>query len=362
MSADQGKGNGLTLGELAQQLGAELRGNPAIRIRGLATLGDAQAGQLSFLANPLYRAQLASTSASAVIVAEDVAAECPVACLVAANPYLTYARASHLFNHRPRQPEGVHPTAVIAPGAVLGTGCRIGPHVVIEAGCMLGERVEVGPGTCIGANSRIGNDCVLHGNVTLYHGVVIGERCTLHGGVVIGADGFGFANEKGAWRKIAQLGGVRIGNDVEVGASTTIDRGALRDTIIGDNVILDNQIQIAHNVEIGEGTAIAGCTGIAGSTKIGRYCTIAGAVGIAGHIEIADRVHLTMRSAITNSISEPGSYSSGTAMSSTKEWRKNAVRFRQLDDMARRIIQLEARLKALDAAGPANAAPDGKSD
>ncbi|HVL01652.1 MAG TPA: UDP-3-O-(3-hydroxymyristoyl)glucosamine N-acyltransferase [Dongiaceae bacterium] len=359
MSAQPDDRNGLTLGELAQRLGAELRGDPAVLIRSLATLSDAQAGQLGFLANPLYRAQLATTHASAVILAAELADECPVACLISPHPYLTYARASHLFNRRPRQPEGIHPTAVVATDAVLGAGCRIGPHVVIESGCVLGERVEVGPGTCIGANSRIGTDCVLHGNVTIYHGVTIGERCTFHGGVVIGADGFGFANEKGAWRKIAQLGGVRIGNDVEVGASTTIDRGALKDTLIGDNVILDNQIQIAHNVEIGEGTAIAGCTGIAGSTKIGRYCTIAGAVGIAGHIEIADRVHLTMRSAITNSITEPGSYSSGTAMSTTAEWRKNAVRFRQLDEMARHIKQLEKRLKALEAVGAGdNKAPE----
>lgn len=339
---------GWTLGDLARELGVELRGDAAVRIHGLATLGSAQPGQLGFLANPLYRAQLADTAASAVILAAEVADECPVACLVAANPYLAYAKASHLFDDRPRVAEGVHPTAVVADDVVLGAGCRIGPHVVLASGCVLGERVEVGPGTCIGAQTRIGNDCLLHANVTIYHGVQMGERCVIQGGVVIGGDGFGYANEKGQWRKIAQLGGVRIGNDVEIGASTTIDRGALQDTVIGNNVILDNQIQIAHNVEIGDGTAIAGCTGIAGSTKIGRNCTIAGAVGIAGHLEIADRVHLTMRSAITKSISEPGSYSSGTAMSTTAEWRKNAARFRHLDEMARKIRQLEARLKALD--------------
>ena len=343
---------GLTLGDLAARLQVELRGDPAISIIGLATLGSAGAGQLSFLANPLYRGQLANTGATAVIVHPDLADECPGACLLSQNPYLTYAKASHLFDRRPRQATGVHPGARVADDVRLGDGCRIGPNVVIESGAVLGRGVEVGPGTVIGANARIGDDCLFHANTTLYHGVIMGDRCVVHSGVVIGADGFGFANEQGRWYKIAQLGGVRIGNDVEIGANTTIDRGALQDTLIGDGVILDNQIQIAHNVEIGEGTAIAGCTGIAGSTRIGKYCTIAGAVGIAGHIEIADRVHLTMRSAITKSISEPGSYSSGTAMSTTAEWRKNAARFRHLDEMARKIRALEERLKALEGKDP----------
>jgi UDP-3-O-[3-hydroxymyristoyl] glucosamine N-acyltransferase len=344
----QGLTDQFSLGDLAQRLGVELRGDASIPIVGMATLGGARQGQLSFLANPQYRSQLQGTRASAVIIHPDLAAECPVACLVSTNPYLTYARASQLFDRRPRQPEGVHPSAVVAPDVILGQGCRIGPRVVIEAGVVLGDRVEIGPGSVIGAGCRIGNDCVLHAHVTLYYGVVMGERCVLQSGVVIGGDGFGFAPFQGRWHKIAQIGGVRIGDDVEIGASTTIDRGALQDTVIGNNVILDNQIQIAHNVEIGDGTAIAGCTGIAGSTKIGRHCTIAGAVGIAGHLEIADRVHITMRSAITKSISESGSYSSGTAMSTTAEWRKNAARFRQLDEMARKIRSLEQRLKALE--------------
>ncbi|MEZ5509125.1 MAG: UDP-3-O-(3-hydroxymyristoyl)glucosamine N-acyltransferase [Gammaproteobacteria bacterium] len=337
-----------TLVQLAQALDVELKGDGAASVTGLSTLSAAQPGQISFLANPLYRAQLKDTRASAVILHPDLAAECPVACLVSTNPYLTFAKATHLFDQRPRQPMGIHPSAVVAADVVLGPDCRIGPRVVIEAGCVLGARVEIGPGSVIGACSRLGDDCLLHANVTLYHGVTVGQRCVMQSGVVIGGDGFGFAPAQGRWHKIAQLGGVRIGDDVEIGASTTIDRGALQDTVIGNNVILDNQIQIAHNVEIGDGTAIAGCTGIAGSTKIGRHCTIAGAVGIAGHLEIADKVHITMRSAITKSISEPGSYSSGTAMSTTGEWRKNAARFRQLDDMARRIRQLEARLKALE--------------
>lgn len=335
------------LGDLAQSLGVVLQGDPDIEVQSLATLGSAGAGQLSFLANPLYRHQLQSTAASAVILHPQYVDESPVAVLVADNPYLVYASVSHFFDRRPRPDTGIHPSAWVADDVVMGQGCRIGPQAVIETGVVLADNVEIGAGTVIGARSRIGADCVLHANVTLYHDVTVGERCTFHSGVVIGADGFGFANDKGQWKKIAQVGGVTVGNDVEVGANTTIDRGAIQDTIIGNGVILDNQIQIAHNVEIGEGTAIAGCTGIAGSTRIGKYCTIAGAVGIAGHLEIADRVHLTMRSAITKSISEPGSYSSGTAMSTTTEWRKNAARFRKLDEMARKISRLEKQLQQL---------------
>lgn len=340
------------LADLAQTLQVELRGDPATEVSSLATLATAEPGQLSFLANPLYRSQLATTRASAVIVAPSLVAECAAAALVTDNPYLIYARASHLFDRRPRPDAGIHPRAWVAPDAELGPGCRVAANAVIDTGARLGANVEVGPGTVIGANCRIGDDCTLHANVTFYHGVSVGQRCTFHSGVVIGGDGFGFANEQGRWRKIAQLGGVRIGNDVDVGANTTIDRGAIQDTVIGDGVILDNQIQIAHNVEIGEGTAIAGCTGIAGSTRIGKYCTIAGAVGIAGHLEIADRVHLTMRSAITKSIPQAGSYSSGTAMSATGEWRKNAARFRQLDTMARKIQHLEKQLRALQSVAP----------
>lgn len=334
------------LGDLAQSLGLELVGDPNLEVHSLATLGSAGSGQLSFLANPMYRRQLDSTAATAVIINPQFASDCPVAALVADNPYLMYAKVSHFFDRRHRPDCGVHPSAYVATDAVLGAGCRIGPMAVIESGAVLADNVEVGAGAVVGANCRIGANTTLHANVTFYHGVKTGDRCTFHSGVVVGADGFGFANDQGQWQKIAQVGAVSIGNDVEVGANTTIDRGAIQDTIIGNGVILDNQIQIAHNVEIGECTAIAGCTGIAGSTKIGKYCTIAGAVGIAGHLEITDRVHLTMRSAITKSITEPGSYSSGTAMSTTSLWRKNAARFRQLDEMARKISRLEKLLKS----------------
>lgn len=332
------------LGELATQLGVTLKGDPELKVDHLATLSAAGEGGLSFLANPLYRSQLADTKATAVILAEDTAADCGCAALVSDNPYLVYAKASHLFDNRPQLEPGVHPSAVVASDVTLGEGVSVGPNAVIEQGAQLGDGVVVGAGSVIGANSRIGAGTRIHANVTLYHGVTVGERCHLHSGVVIGADGFGFAPVQDGWFRIAQVGGVTLGNDVDVGANTTIDRGAIEDTKIGNGVILDNQIQIAHNVEIGDYTAIAGCTGIAGSTKIGRCCTIAGAVGIAGHIEICDKVHITMRSAITKSILEPGSYSSGTAMSKTADWRKNAARFRQLDALAKAVRKLERKL------------------
>lgn len=332
-----------TLATLAEALAVDWLGEGSLPLSRVATLGSAQAGSLSFLANSHYRHLLATTSAAAVILHPSMVENCPVAMLVSENPYLTYAKASHLFDCAPLPREGVHPSAVVADTVQLGQGVSIGARAVIEAGVVLDQGVVIGPGSVVGAGSVIGEYTRLHANVTLYHGVRLGGRCVVHSGAVIGADGFGFANDKGRWIKIAQLGSVCIGDDVEIGANTTIDRGAIGDTTIGNGVILDNQIQIAHNVEIGDFTAIAGCTGIAGSTKIGRYCTIAGGVGIAGHLVIGDRVHITMRTDVTGSLPEAGSYSSGTAVSETKVWRKNAARFRQLDSLARRITALERK-------------------
>ena len=331
----------LTLADLANALGAELKGAPDHVVTGLATLESATASKLSFLANPAYESQLTSTKAGAVIVHPNQANLCPVSALVIDNPYLAYARASHFFDNAPQAAAVVHASASVDVSAVISNTASVGANAVIEAGVMIHDNVIIGPGCVVGANSVVGSHSRLHANVTLYHGVRIGEHCTLHSGAVIGGDGFGFASHEGKWQKIAQLGGVTIGNYVDVGVNTTIDRGAIDDTRIHDYVILDNQIQIAHNVEIGEGTAIAGCTGIAGSTTIGKHCTIAGAVGISGHLTICDGVHITMRSAITRSITEPGSYSSGTAMSKTQEWRKNAARFRQLDSIVKRIRAIE---------------------
>ena len=334
------------LTDLADALGATLKGVSGLTgsgpvISGLATLDSARSGDISFLSNPAYASQLESTQATAVIVHHNQASLCPVAALLVDDPYLAYAKASHFFDGSPNPIKGAHPSAVVDSSASVDESASIGAQAVIEAGAVIGKDVCIGPGCVIGAGCVLGEGTRLHSNVTLYHHVSIGANCTLHSGSVIGGDGFGFAPNGGRWQKIAQLGGVHIGDFVDIGANTTIDRGAIDDTIICDHVILDNHIQIAHNVEIGEGTAIAGCTGIAGSTRIGKHCTIAGAVGIAGHLQICDGVHITMRSAITRSITEPGSYSSGTAMSTTREWRKNAARFRQLDKIVKRIRALE---------------------
>lgn len=329
------------LGALAELLEAELVGDKNATVSDLATLGTAAQGDLTFLSNPSYESQLSTTQATAVIVHPKQASKCLVNALVVANPYLAYAKVSHLFDRAPKPLKHIHSTAVVDGLAIVDSSVSIGANAVIGAGAVIGAEAVIGPGCVVGANSVIGKGSLLHANVTLYHDVRVGDDCTLHSGAVIGGDGFGFANEAGQWQKIAQLGGVFVGNNVDIGVNTTIDRGAIEDTKIHDNVILDNQIQIAHNVEIGEGTAVAGCTGIAGSTKIGKRCTIAGAVGIAGHLSICDDVHITMRSAITRSITEAGSYSSGTAMSKTGDWRKNAARFRQLDGLAKRIRALE---------------------
>lgn len=340
-------GTDYTLGELAEQLGATLRGDAAQRVTGLATLQDAGPQQLSFLANAQYRKYLASTRAGAVLITPKDAEDYSGTALLVANPYLAYARISHLFETRPKAVGGIHPSAVVDPSAKIDPTASIGAQVVIEADVWIGADVVIGAQSFVGARSRVGAGGRLASRVTLCHDVCIGERVVIQPGAVIGGEGFGFANEKGNWEKIAQLGGVRIGDDVEIGANTTIDRGALSDTLIGNGVKLDNQIMIAHNVQIGENTAIAGCAGISGSTRIGRNCMLAGGVGLVGHIEICDNVFITGMTMVTRSITEPGSYSSGTAMQPAGEWRKSAARIRQLDEMARRLQQVEKRLPAV---------------
>lgn len=342
-----------TLGELAEQLGATLRGDAAQPVSGLATLQDAGPQQLSFLANAQYRKFLASTRAGAVLLTPKDAEDYSGNALLVDNPYLAYARVSHLFETRPKAASGIHPSAVIDPSAQVDPSASIGAQVVIEADAWIGADVVVGAQSFIGARSRVGAGGRLASRVTLCHDVRIGERVVIQPGAVIGGEGFGFANEKGSWEKIAQLGGVLIGDDVEIGANTTIDRGALSDTIIGDGVKLDNQIMIAHNVQIGENTAVAGCVGISGSAKIGRNCMLAGGVGLVGHIEICDNVFITGMTMVTRSITEPGSYSSGTAMQPAAEWRKSAARIRHLDDMARRLQQVEKRLASVTPHGDA---------
>ncbi|MCK2149862.1 UDP-3-O-(3-hydroxymyristoyl)glucosamine N-acyltransferase [Marinobacter alexandrii] len=333
------------LGEIATALGAELRGDSDLEVTGLATLQAATPGQISFLANPSYAKYLANTQASAVIMSPATAGDSETNVLLLDNPYLGYARLSHWFDPEPVAKPGIHPTAVVDPDARVAETASVGPNAVIEAGVVVGEQAVIGAGSVIGARAQIGASTVIRPRVTLAHDVVLGQRCHILSGAVIGSDGFGFANEKGVWQRIAQLGRVVLGNDVEVGANTTIDRGALDDTVIGDGVKLDNLIQIAHNVQIGDHSAMAAMVGIAGSTRIGRHCVFGGASGVAGHLEIADQVHLTGMTLVTGDIREPGVYSSGTSADTNRQWRKNAVRFRQLDGLARRIKELEKKTK-----------------
>ncbi|MCV0159296.1 UDP-3-O-(3-hydroxymyristoyl)glucosamine N-acyltransferase [Pseudomonas aeruginosa] len=343
-----------TLGQLAAHVGAELRGDADLPIQGLATLQEAGPAQLSFLANPQYRKYLPESRAGAVLLTAADADGFAGTALVVANPYLAYASLSHLFDRKPKAAAGIHPTAIVAADAEVDPSASVGAYAVIESGARIGAGVSIGAHCVIGARSVIGEGGWLAPRVTLYHDVTIGARVSIQSGAVIGGEGFGFANEKGVWQKIAQIGGVTIGDDVEIGANTTIDRGALSDTLIGNGVKLDNQIMIAHNVQIGDHTAMAACVGISGSAKIGRHCMLAGGVGLVGHIEICDNVFVTGMTMVTRSIAEPGSYSSGTAMQPAAEWKKSAARIRQLDDMARRLQQLEKRLAAVTSSGDAS--------
>ncbi|RMH82546.1 UDP-3-O-(3-hydroxymyristoyl)glucosamine N-acyltransferase [Pseudomonas sp. AOB-7] len=345
-----------TLGQLAERLGATLRGAEGKLIAGLATLQEAGPEQLSFLANAQYRKYLAQTRAGALLLTAADAEGYAGDALIVANPYLAYAQLSHLFDRKPQAAAGVHATALVAADAQIDPTASVGAYAVIEAGAQIGAGVSIGAHCVVGARSVIGEGGWLAPRVTLYHDVRIGKRVVIQSGAVIGGEGFGFANEKGVWQKIAQIGGVSIGDDVEIGANTTVDRGALSDTLIGNGVKLDNQIMIAHNVQIGDNTAMAGCVGISGSTKIGRNCMIAGGVGMVGHIEVCDNVFVTGMTMVTRSITEPGAYSSGTAMQPAAEWKKSAARIRQLDDMAKRLRELEKQLAAVTPS--ANASSD----
>lgn len=337
--------NRMTLAEIASVLGARLTGDPHHEITGLATLEAAGPTQLSFLANPAYSRYLENTRAGAVLVSPAMADQAPGNALILDDPYLGYARISHRFDTSPVPGAGVHATAVVDPSVTVPDSASIGPCVVIEAGVTLGERVVIGAHGFIGANSVLGDDCLLRPRVTLAHGVTMGKRCHILSGAVIGSDGFGFAVHKGEWHRIAQIGGVVLGDDVEVGANAAIDRGALDDTRLGNGVKIDNLVQIAHNVQIGDHSAMAGKVGIAGSTRIGRHCMIGGAAGVSGHLTIADGVQVTGMTLITGDIREPGVYSSGTGHMTNREWRKSAARFRQLDAMARRLKELEKKIE-----------------
>ena len=335
----------ISLRALAEKIGAELvlaQGDSAeTEVSSLATLASATIGQISFLSNSKYRSQLVDTAAQAVILHSDDLPHCSRSALVMENPYLGFAIAAQLLDSTPKAAHDIAASAVIADDVVMGQNVTVGANAVIETGVVLGDDVDIGPGSFVGKNTRIGDGTKLWANVTVYHGVTIGKQCLFQSGAVIGCDGFGYANDKGKWIKIPQLGSVVIGDRVEIGASTTIDRGALDDTVIADGVILDNQIQIAHNVEIGENSAMAACSVIAGSTKLGKNCTIAGLCGINGHIEIGDNVHFTGMSMVTKSISEPGVYSSGIPAESNRDWRKNMVALRKITDLSKRVKDLE---------------------
>lgn len=335
---------GYSLRDIAERLGATVHGDENCRIDRVATLADAGPGSISFLANRRYRSQLLSTRASAVILEQEFLASCPVAALVVANPYLGYARVAALL--APQQPRhrGIHATAYVSESATVDPSAGIGPQAVVEDDAVVGARSQIGPGCVIGRGAIIGADCILRANVTICHGVRVADRVLMHPGVVIGADGFGLANDGGVWVKVPQIGTVTIADDVEIGANTTIDRGALADTVIENGVKLDNLIQVGHNVRIGAHTAIAAGVAIGGSATIGKRCTIGGAASIAGHLEIADDVHLTATSAVPNSIPEPGIYSSGMPIQDNRSWRRNVARMRQLDDMAKRLRKLEKKL------------------
>ncbi len=330
------------LGELARVAESELHGDTGLEITGVASLERATTGEIAFLANPKYRKYLTATKASAVILSKQYLPECKVAAIVAADPYLAYARISSYMFPPPEQQPGRHESAVIAANAAVDPTAWIGAGVVVEEGAQIGAGVFVGPGSVIGSNVKLGSDSRLIANVTLCAGVTLGERVLLHPGVVIGSDGFGLANSDGAWVKVPQLGSVVIGDDVEVGANTTIDRGALNDTVLERGVKLDNQIQIAHNVWIGEDTAIAGCVGIAGSTRIGRRCTIGGGVGIVGHLDIPDDTHFTAQTLVTRSPKSAGHYSGNLPAVAGREWQKSVAHIRHLDDIVKRLKALES--------------------
>lgn len=334
----------LTIREIAERVGAQLVGEGSTRISRVAPLPSAGTDAITFLVSARYKAHLRSSSAGAIILSAELAKDCPVTALVSDNPYATFARVAQLLHPLKAVSGSVHPTAVVADGAEVHPTVSLAAHAVIDVGARISARCMIGAGCYVGKHVVLGTDCRLSPKVTLCDHTQLGARVVMQPGAVIGSDGFGYANDEGRWLKIPQLGRVVVEDDVEIGANTTIDRGTLDDTYIERGVIVDNQVQIAHNVRIGAFTAIAGCVGIAGSTTVGRNCTVAGAVGIVGHIKIADNVHITAMSLVTKSITKAGRYSSGLPLQANTHWRKNTVRFGHLDDLARRLSAVEKKI------------------
>ncbi|WP_340608963.1 UDP-3-O-(3-hydroxymyristoyl)glucosamine N-acyltransferase [Xenorhabdus bharatensis] len=335
----------IRLADLAQQLNAQLHGDGDIVITGIAPMYSANSEQITFLSDSRYTEKLAECQAAAIVLSEADLPHCKVAALVVDNPYLAYARMAQIMDITPQPAQDIHASAVISPEATLGRNVAIGANTVIESGVVLGDNVIIGAGCFVGKNTRIGAGSRLWANVSVYHNVEMGEQCLIQSGAVIGSDGFGYANDRGNWIKIPQLGTVIIGDRVEIGACTTIDRGALDNTIIGNGVIIDNQCQIAHNVIIGDNTAIAGGVIMAGSLKVGRYCMIGGASVINGHMEICDKVTVTGMSMVMRPITEPGVYSSGIPLQQNKVWRKTAALVMNINEMNKRLKSVERKLE-----------------
>jgi UDP-3-O-[3-hydroxymyristoyl] glucosamine N-acyltransferase len=332
------------LGALAVRYGCELRGDPELLVDRVASLSQATPGAIAFLANSAYRSQLMQTGASAVILAAEDAANCPVAALISPEPYLMFARIATELHPAPPIRPGVSGAAHVHAGTRIPESCEVQPGAVIEEGAVLGERVRIGANAVIGPAVRIGDDTRIMAGAVLYREVRVGRRCLVHAGAVIGADGFGMARDAaGGWVKIPQLGTVVLGDDVEVGANTTIDRGAIGDTEIGDGVKLDNQIQIGHNCVIGRHTAIAAMVGIAGSTRVGERCMIGGQVGIVGHLRIADDVTIAAAASVITSLEKAGVYGGAIPAQELPRWRRNAIRFGQLDELAKAVRKLGKR-------------------
>ncbi len=335
----------LGLAEIAAHIGAELHGDGGVMVRGLSTLEDAGPDQLAFLTSAAYKRHLADTRAAAVILSEENRHDCPAPALVCKDPHLGYALAARLLYQEPEVRGGIHPSAVVDRSADIDSSAWIGQGAVIESGVIIAAGVFIGPGCVIGKDCVIGEGSRLVARVSLCHGTEVGCRALIHPGAVLGADGFSFARTAEGWLRIPQVGRVIVGDDVEIGANTTVDRGALKDTLVGDGVKLDNLIQIAHNVRLGKRTAIAACTGISGSSQIGDDCILAGQVGMAGHLKIGDGVFIAGGSNVTRDLKGPGSYGGMLPVDKDPKWRKNTARVRQLDEMARRIRQLEKALE-----------------
>jgi len=335
------------LASLAEVVNGRVVGETTCVISGVGNLGTAKKGEITFLANKKFAHLLPKTKASAVILKECDVDACHVNAIVVENPYLAYAQIATALTQADNLPAGIHPTATISKSATIDATAYIGPNVVVEDNVIIAANVCIAANCFIGRNSTISESVFINANVSIYSDTEIGENSIIHCGAVIGSDGFGYAPNKGEWLKIPQLGAVIIGKDVEIGANTTIDRGAIDNTIIGEGVKIDNLVHIAHNVEIGECTAIAACVGIAGSTKIGAHCTLGGGAGTTGHIEIVDNVHLGGMAMVTKSLKTAGAYASGIPAEPSAQWRKNVVRFRQFEKLEKRIKSLEVELKAL---------------